>query len=232
MRSIGKILSAQRDKKKLALDDVYKAIRIHPRFIKALENDDYEAFSGKVHSKGFLKVYAGYLELNVDEIMALWRREYEISFEKNGKSVAYSIKPVETSGLIITPGLVLGIFFSTVLLIFFGYLYYQYRTYTGAPMLDIYYPDNNVVLSSDILDITGKTDLDSQVSINNQKIMLNMDGSFVASLKLKEGLNTISIKSINKLEKQTEVLRSIIYRPESVPEPVSIPESTQSTKSF
>ena len=63
------------------------------------------------------------------------------------------------------------------------------------------------------MDTTGRTDLDSEIFINNQKVVLAPDGSFVATLKLKEGLNTLSIKAVNKLSKQTEIVRTVIYRP-------------------
>jgi len=81
VRSIGFILKSAREKKRVTLDDVYKNIKIHQNYIKALESDDYSIFSGKVHSKGFLKIYCEYLDLNIDDILALWRREYEYEFD-------------------------------------------------------------------------------------------------------------------------------------------------------
>ncbi|EKD96341.1 MAG: hypothetical protein ACD_24C00086G0001 [uncultured bacterium] len=121
----------------------------------------------------------------------------------------------------------LGIIFC---ILFFGYLFYQYKNYTDAPKLDIYYPQNNLLLEQDILDVTGKTDIDSEVFINNQKIILNPDGSFATSIKLKEGINSLKITTINKLLKKTEMIRTVIYRPSKVnmekPE-----ESTGSTES-
>ena len=81
----------------------------------------------------------------------------------------------------------------------------------------------------DILDIIGKTDLDSSVFINNQEIVSGPDGSFARSVKLKEGLNTFSIKSVNRLNKETEVVRTVIYRPQQRFEEVA--ETTESTES-
>jgi hypothetical protein len=68
------------------------------------------------------------------------------------------------------------------------------------------------------------------VFINNQKLVLNTDGSFVTSLKLKEGINNISINAVNKLNKKTELIRTIIYRPQVKPTPViDVIQSTEST---
>ena len=229
MRSLGQILKTQRENKRLTIDDVHKFIKIHPKYLEALESDTYAVFEGKVHAKGFLKMYADFLELNTSEVLALWRREYEAGFEKHKEEKFFQIKPVDPPGVTITPGFILGTIATVLIIGFFSYLFYQYRSFTGDPKLDIYYPQNNISVDSDILDITGKTELDSSVFINNQKVVLNMDGSFAASIKLKEGLNTLSIVAVNKLNKKTELIRTIIYRPEREPEKVI--ESSESTKS-
>lgn len=229
-KSIGNILKKAREKKRLTLDVVYKQTRINPKFIKALESDNYKVFSGKVHSKGFLKLYTKYLGLNTNEMLALWRREYESFFEDDKGEGFFKKREIDPPKLIITPGFVLVVFAALSIIAFFGYLFFQYKNYTGSPNLDIYYPGDNLVVKSDILDITGKTDLDSELYINNQRVILSPDGSFAESVKLKEGLNTISIKSVNKLSKQTELVRTIIYRPDKIEEgkPEEVTETTPS----
>ncbi len=227
MRSLGELLRNQREKKKLTIDDVHKFIKIHPKYITALEVDDYTVFEGKVHAKGFIKIYAELLDLNPDEIIALWRREYEAGFEKNKNEKIFQLKPLETPKITLTPGVVFTTIVAILIVGFFSYLFYQYKSFTGNPNLQVYYPKNNISVSAETLDVTGKTDLDSDVFINNQKVILNTDGSFVASIRLKEGLNTLSIVSVNKLNKKSEEIRTIIYRP--VPQPVV--EPVQSTES-
>ena len=195
------------------MGNVSKEIKVHQKYISALEKDNYSVFSGKVHSKGFLKIYAEFLGLNSKDLLALWRREYEPQFTEAMDDRFFKQKPIETPKFVLTPAVVFMAFISISIVVFFGYLFYQYQSYTGAPNLDIYYPKDNLVLETDILDITGKTDLDSELYVNNQRIILGPDGSFAESVKLKEGLNTISIKAINKLSQQTEFVRTIIYRP-------------------
>ncbi len=230
MKSIGDILRKAREKKRLTIEDVSKYIKIQTKYLRSMENDEYRIFSGKVHSKGFLKVYAEFLNLNVDEIIALWRRDYEKDFEKAEIKGFKISKELEKPNLIVTPSTLIILTVVGFLLIFFGYLFYQYKTYTGTPNLEVFSPQENLVASSDILDITGKTDLDSKVYVNNQEIILGPDGSFARSVKLKEGLNTISIRSVNKLNKENEVVRTIIYRPDRKIENVS--ETTQSTETI
>ncbi|MFC1622184.1 helix-turn-helix domain-containing protein [Patescibacteria group bacterium] len=224
MKDIGQQLKSARQKKGFSIEDANKFIKVHPKYIIALEENDYSIFEGRVHSKGFLKIYAQFLELDLDELLALWRREYEHTFkEKNGFE---EYKPLEFSKFVITPAIVVSTFVIISLFVFFGYLYFQYRQYAGAPNLEIYHPQDNQILASDILDITGKTDVDSEIFINNQGITSDADGTFLTSVKLKEGINTISIRSTNKLNRETEELRTVIYRPEKIEE---VRETTEST---
>ena len=215
MKTVGQMLKDQRDQKKLTLEDIHKFIKIHPSFLTALEEGNYDVFSGKIHAKGFLKIYAEFLDLNVDQILALWRREYEIEFDKReNKFDKTSIsKSIKENPIKITSGVVTSIIILLLVGLFFGYLYFQYKSYAGVPNLEIFHPENSVVVTSDILDITGKTDLDSVIYINNQRVFINTDGTFASSLKLNEGLNTVNISSINRIGKETSQIRTIIYRP-------------------
>lgn len=214
MKSIGKTLKSARLKNNYTIEDVHKFIKIHPSYIKAMESDNYSIFDGKVHSKGFLKIYVDFLYLDLDELLALWRREYESTFDQKKGEKFSKLKALEPERFVITPSVLIITFVAVMLFLFFTYLFVQYRQYTDAPILDIYYPQDDIVVVDDVLDLTGKVELDSEIFINNQKILANPDGSFLTSIKLREGINTISIKSVNKLNKETEVIRTIIYRPE------------------
>jgi cytoskeletal protein RodZ len=232
MKSIGHILLQQRESKRLTLEDVYKFIKIHPRYLNALETDDYSVFEGKVHAKGFLKVYTEFLGLNLSEILALWRREYEGDLEKRKEEHFHQLKSLDSEKFVLTSSTIIGGIAMLLIVLFFGYLFYQYKNYTGAPRLEINYPQNNMVTNTDILDVTGKTELDTDVFINNQKLVLNTDGTFVTSIKLKEGINNISINAVNKLNKKTELIRTIIYRPQNGQNsPMPIPQTSESTES-
>ena len=85
MKSVGNILKSQRHKKNFSLDDVHKFVKIHPKFLTALETGDYSVFSNKIHATGFLKNYAEFLGLDVDKMLGLWRREYEAQFENKNQ---------------------------------------------------------------------------------------------------------------------------------------------------
>ncbi len=231
MKSVGQLLKTAREQKKFTFEDVHKFVKIHPKFLLALEHGDYSVFSNIIHAKGFLKIYAEFLGLEVDQVLGLWRREYEAELEKIEKSrPKFKLNDLKKSALVLTPSVVFMTMFVVLTLSFFGYLFYQYRTYSGAPKLEIFNPKNNIVVTYEILDVTGQTDIDATLLINNQRVILDKSGGFATSIRLKPGLNTLSFLSINKLQKETEEIRTIIYRsPEQLPTIDVARESTEST---
>lgn len=217
MKTVGEILFEARQRKKLTIDDVHKFIKIHPKFITALESGDYSVFSNKVHAKGFLKVYSDLLDLNVEQMLAFWRREYEPEFEKVSKEKeGFKLRSLEMERFAVTPTFIFGFLVFALILGFFGYLFFQYKSYSSSPILEIYSPKDNAVVISDILDVTGKTERDSVLFINSQNVVLNTDGGFATSIKLQEGINALSFRAVNKLGKETEKTLTIIYRPTPV----------------
>ena len=74
---LGLWLRRARENRRLSLGDVERALKIRSRYLQALEVGDYTTLPGVVQARGFLRNYARYLELPVDEALA--RYEAEIS---------------------------------------------------------------------------------------------------------------------------------------------------------
>lgn len=82
--SVGEILRKSREQKRLTVEQAAFATHIKPEYIKALEFNERELLPSLVQGKGFLRLYAGYLELDVDQLLRLWDgiEEPEISAEE------------------------------------------------------------------------------------------------------------------------------------------------------
>src|SRR3989344_3238083 len=172
MKTVGDMLKVAREKKGLTHSDVHKFIKIHPKFLQALEDNDYTPFSSEVHIKGFLKLYASLLGLNVAEVLAFFRREFDSKKEKQPRV----LRPIESQKFLITPASVTIAVTLFLVLGFFSYLFYQYRSYTGNPSLLVEKPLSDVTYSQPTIEVVGKTDRDSNVFLNGQKIDVNPDG--------------------------------------------------------
>ena len=71
--SIGQKLKAARESRRLTLDQAADSTRIRAVYLQALENDDYSVMISAAQGRGFLRLYADFLGLNVDELTAAAR---------------------------------------------------------------------------------------------------------------------------------------------------------------
>ncbi len=67
---VGAYLRTIRESRGLTLEDVAAATRIGKNYLLAIEEGAYEKLPSSAYIKGFLRVYAGYLGLSGDEIIA------------------------------------------------------------------------------------------------------------------------------------------------------------------
>ncbi len=89
--SLGIWLRRSRESRQLDLDDVVQALRIHRRYLQALEVGDYEALPGPIQARGFLRNYARYLGVSVEDALARY------DAEARGQPVQPRIPEVTTS---------------------------------------------------------------------------------------------------------------------------------------
>jgi len=67
---VGSILRQAREARQLSLLQVAQALRIKPHYLEALERDDWDALPSPAHARGFLRVYATYLGLDAEDLLA------------------------------------------------------------------------------------------------------------------------------------------------------------------
>jgi cytoskeletal protein RodZ len=68
--SIGQQLKKARQTRKLTIEQVTQATHIRAHAIGALETDDFDALPSPVQARGFLRLYADYLGLSLEELIA------------------------------------------------------------------------------------------------------------------------------------------------------------------
>lgn len=68
-KTIGQVLRAAREDLNLTISDAYNTLKIHRRYLKALEKDDFEAIPGKHQARDLLMRYAKFLDLDETVIL-------------------------------------------------------------------------------------------------------------------------------------------------------------------
>lgn len=74
---LGLWLRRTRETRQISLPDAEKALRIRRRYLQALEMGDYTALPGEIQARGFLRNYARYLNLPVEEALARYDAEIQ-----------------------------------------------------------------------------------------------------------------------------------------------------------
>src|SRR5512143_1331636 len=67
--TIGQRLKTAREEQHLTLEKVFEATRIRVQYLQALEADDLSVMPSPVQARGYLRNYAEFLGLDVDQIL-------------------------------------------------------------------------------------------------------------------------------------------------------------------
>jgi cytoskeletal protein RodZ len=73
--NFGELLKREREMREVSLNEVTKATRIGPRFLEALENEEWDRLPGGAFNRGFVRAIAHFLGLNEESLLA----EYDLA---------------------------------------------------------------------------------------------------------------------------------------------------------
>lgn len=211
MRTVGQILKEEREKKFYTLDEIEKATKIRKELLDALEKDQYSKLPPPTFVQGFIKNYGRFLSLETGKLLAIYRREF--SEHKNPPRILESFSnPLDRKKFAFTPAKFVGLTVLIMITIFFIYLWFEYRFLTGAPFLEVAQPVSQLNVTSSSILVSGRTDPEAKVSINNQEIQVNVNGKFSQEINLTEGSNTVVITAVGKSGKVSKIERTVFLR--------------------
>jgi cytoskeletal protein RodZ len=212
MKTVSELLRKEREKRKYTLSEISEATKIGIRYIEAIEAGDYSVFSSNTNAKGFINNYAKFLDLNLNEVSAVYRREQAIKDRKlsDNTNTKIKIRKINFSSSWLLVGLTLLVTIGII-----SYLIIQYKKFDSAPLLKINSPSSlNQTTTSDTITITGKTDLGDKVLIDGESIPLpDALGDFTIPVTLHTGANIITVSATNNFGKKNSKTLNIIYMP-------------------
>lgn len=85
MESVGEFFRQVRETKSLTLDEVASKTRIHPDFLRALEDGNFAKLPDQVFAKGFVRSYARSLGLDEDDAMRRFEESAGAFYSKQGE---------------------------------------------------------------------------------------------------------------------------------------------------
>lgn len=197
-----------RESQHLSIADVSRRTHISPKYLEAIEQCRFSDIPfGLVYQKNFVKRFATALGLPGDKFLSQFLEE-EMRYEELSPTLPK--KKVHRSFDI--PQIIRIVGGSLCLLLLVVYLGFQVKKSIDPPHLFLYSPPNGFVARSQTLVVEGKTDQETNVSINGETIILHPDGKFSEHIYLSPGINTIVVSAKKKHGKTTIETRHVILK--------------------
>jgi len=219
---LGEILRRRREEKGIDLEQAGEDTRIRRRFLEALESGDHRALPGAVYTKGFLRNYADYLDLDSADLIALYTAERSATPEPARRFEP--MKPVMRQGVFISPTILVPLVVLAAVVTFVGYLSYQFASFATPPRIEVLEPAGDTIAQTAEYTVRGRTVPEGRVTIRLfpgpetiADIRPAADGTFSATVHLRPGVNHIEVQVLDAAGKLSEVARTV--RLEAVAQP-------------
>lgn len=213
MIRVGNRLREERLKRGLTLEEVAKATKIRTNFLASIEKGEYNKLPSSAYATGFVKNYADFLGLSKRETLALFRREFdeEKTFQVLPEGLPDTAEFLATRFKLSEKILYIAVVFLGLLV----YMAFQYRAVVINPPLTIYSPKEKEVVNSLDVRISGKTDPNVTVTVNNAIVSIDNNGKFEKTISVFAGDQTVTIEAVNRFGRKTREARRITIKPPS-----------------
>lgn len=205
--NVGEILQQARYRTGLSLKIAAKHVNINKKYLEALEKNEWHKLPGKIYAKNFLSQYLRFLSLdpknirvNFDQIYGPNPAHQQNKFRKKTTRWDFVNWPKLTKILI----------FSLIAACLVFYLVWQINQIIKPPLIELFYPASDLTLQQNLITLTGRTDPEVKLKINQQDVFLNQDNTFSQTINLQPGLNLIKIEGSKKYSKTRVIERKII----------------------
>lgn len=216
--TLGEKLTKFRSEARLTIGDLAKATKIQGKYIEALERGQYEKLPADVYVRGYLRSYARALNMDESMLVRLYDQERNITSNIRPEIPKKNIfaSPASRTYTLSPRSLVLGVI-AIIVLSVATYLWFQFRQFTTDPLLSISEPNPNTVIEGSSVTLKGKTDRGTQITINNKASFVSPEGNFEEHLTLQNGTNQVTVRAVNRFDKERVEVLQIEARFEEAP---------------
>ena len=197
MITAGEVLKNKREKLGRSLNDVSLDTKIQRRFLQYIENNQFSYFDSEVFLTGFIKIYAKYLNLDVDKVLALYRRsnpkkkiptKVENKDEKKKNKFKLNLD-------VLNPKTIMTLSIAIFLITIIGYIAFQIYKFQSPPELNILEPRTDTETTSEEILVKVESQTNVNIEINGLPAESSEDGIYEKTVKLNEGINIITVKA-------------------------------------
>ncbi len=210
-------MSARRKFLKIRLDDLERQTAISSRYLKKIESGDWTGLPSGVYARGFLKKYAQAVGLDEGEVTKRYDEELK-SLRSKGQgykkinrpptSLQTTLKKVDIFSQFQFRKILIG----AIVIFILGYIVWQFKPIFENPSLALTSPPSeNLTVTDSTFEIAGQTSPGSVLTINNETVYAEENGSFKKDLELLPGLNVLEVKAVSRFGQSASLTRRITY---------------------
>jgi cytoskeletal protein RodZ len=207
--TVGRQLRRTREERKLSLETVAKKLNIRLSYLTALETGDRRQLPKGVYARNFLREYARFLGLDYRLLLAQFAEE-DTAPPESANEALFERKVVKRRQLISMPIVTRNIIIAVVAAVCLLYLGFLLKNIFQPPLLELLNPAEDKTTTERQLEIKGRTEPETDVTINDQTVQVAADGSFNEAVYLEPGLNTITVKANKKHSRQASIVRHVL----------------------
>jgi len=126
-------------------------------------------------------------------------------------------KPIEPlvkrRSLAITPKRIIFLIFILFLIAVAWFFWKEICFLIRPPQLEVSQPPADIAVNREIFEIIGKTSPVAYLTVKDEEVYVDKDGSFKKEIELSPGVNTIKIEAKNRFGKTNTIIRRIIFNP-------------------
>ncbi len=203
---IGRQLQAARERLPRSLEDAAAALNIPAAQLRALEEGDLAIFAAEVYARGVYSKYAAWLGLDSEQTARPFLRA--LSAGRVVKPLNLPVPERWYQRLINPRTVIIGVG-ALLAAAVSGYISWQVRSFWQLPDLALITPTDNV-LAQETVSISGVSEPEARVSINEQSVLLQDDATFIQALDLRPGINIVRVEAENVAGRKRVIERQLL----------------------
>ncbi|MGC8651204.1 MAG: helix-turn-helix domain-containing protein [Minisyncoccia bacterium] len=211
-KTCGSVLRQTREQRGITLEKVSQDLKIIKSLLEAIEKNQYQKLPPPVYLKKIISQYSHYLHLEEKDILDLYQksngRHLSSGNEDNLPQNRFHLYHSPIIQFLIVAFRRLLKF--TFLIFILGYCLFEVLQFILPAQIILYYPPSNFNTSNPNLVISGKVIRGKILYFQGQEITFDNQGLFQTSLSLNPGMNTLNLKAINALGKETDLTQDVI----------------------
>lgn len=212
--TLGEQLHAARRHKAASLDIAERQTQIQKRYLVALERGEYTQLPEPLYTRRFLRLYASYLELDPEYMLALYEQECGCC-----DLVLPSITPIQRLRSWKLFAWNKFVYFFGILCVLAGagvYFGSQVSNITAPPEIVLFSPGDQIITNQSTVTVAGYVHEEVEVYIDNELVILDETNSFSKNIQLQKGVNEIHIEGKKRYSRKQEISRIVVFDEDSV----------------